>query len=70
MEFYKNYFFTFKNSKTSKGLKIQAQLDYREYEKGREVDEEDFKNIGIVRAEFHGEWNYTISPMRRIEISL
>jgi hypothetical protein len=58
------------NTKTSKGLKIQAQLDYREYEKGREVDEEDFKSIGIVRAKFHGEWNYTISPMRRIEIAL
>ena len=58
------------NTKTSKGLKIQAQLDYREYEKGREVDEEDFKSIGIVLAKFHGEWNYTISPMRKIEIAL
>lgn len=58
------------NTKTSKGLKIQAQLDYREYEKGKEVDEEDFRSIGIVRAKFHGEWNYTISPMRRIGISL
>ena len=58
------------NTKTSKGLKIQAQLDYREYEKGREIDEADFKSIGIVRATFHGEWNYTISPMSRIEICL
>jgi hypothetical protein len=58
------------NTKTSKGLKIQAQLDYGEYEKGREVDEEDFKSIGIVRAKFHGDWNYTISPMKRIEICL
>ncbi len=56
------------NTKTSNGLKIQAQLDYREYEKDREIDEEDFKSIGILRAEFHGEWNYTISPMRRIGI--
>ena len=58
------------STKTSKGLKIQAQLDYRNYEKGREVDEEDFKSIGIARAKFHGEWNYTISPMEKIVISL
>ena len=35
---------------------------------GRDVDDEDFKSIGIVRAKFHGEWNYTISPMRRVVI--
>ena len=58
------------NTKTSKGLKIQAQLDYREYATGKEVDDEDFKSIGITRAEFHGEWNYTISPMERITICL
>ena len=58
------------NTKTSKGLKIQAQLDCREYAKGKEVDEKDFKSIGIMQAIFHGEWNYTISPMIRIENAL
>jgi hypothetical protein len=37
---------------------------------GYKFDEEDFKSIGIVRAKFHGEWNYTISPMNMIEIYL
>jgi hypothetical protein len=58
------------NTKTTKGLKIQAQIDYREYENGQEVSEEDFQSIGIVRDKFHGEWNYTISPIERVEISL
>ena len=34
------------------------------------VDEDDFKSIGIVRDKLHGEWNYKISPMKRIEIYL
>ena len=58
------------NTKTTKGLKIQAQIDYRKYEQGREIDDEDFKSIGITPNKFHGEWNYTISPVVRIGISL
>jgi len=58
------------STKTTKGLEIQAQIDYREYKKGREVDEKDFKSIGISPHTFHGEWNYTISPTVRIGISL
>ena len=33
---------SFTISSSSKGLKIQAQLDYREYAKGKEVDEKGF----------------------------
>jgi hypothetical protein len=45
-------------------------MDYREYEKGQEVSEDDFQSIGMVRDKFHSEWNYTISPIERVEISL
>jgi hypothetical protein len=48
---------------TTKGLQIKAQIDYREYCKGMEVDDLDFNGIGITRNEFHGEWNYIISPV-------
>ena len=58
------------NTKTTKGLQIEAQIDYRQYEKGREVDQEDFKNIGLVRAKFHGEWNYMIVPIVTVRIAL
>jgi len=50
------------NTKTTKGLQIQAQIDYREYLKGIEVREIDFNSIAITKDVFHGEWNYTISP--------
>jgi Rhodopirellula transposase DDE domain len=57
------------STKTTKGLEIQAQIDYREYRKGRKVDEEDFRSIGITPDKFHGEWNYIISPVIKVTIS-
>lgn len=56
------------STKTTKGLEIQAQIDYREYRKGREVDDEDFNEIAITRDTFHGEWNYVISPVIKVNI--
>ena len=50
--------------------KIKSQIDYRKYEKGREVDDRDFESIGIVLDKFHGEWNYQIEPVMRIGIAL
>lgn len=55
---------------TTKGLKIESQIDYRKYEKGREVSDEDFESMGITREKFHGEWNYRIEPVISIGISL
>jgi len=58
------------NTTTATGLKIKSQIDYRKYEKGREVDDRDFESIGIVLDKFHGEWNYRIEPMVSIGITL
>ena len=57
------------NTTTATGLKINSQIDYRKYEKGREVSDWDFESIGIVRDTFHGEWNYRIEPTVRVNIS-
>ena len=56
------------STKTTKGLEIKAQIDYRDYQKGREVDDEDFDGIAITCDKFHGEWNYRISPAVKIGI--
>ena len=58
------------NTTTTTGLKIESQIDYRRYEKGKEVSDQDFESIGIVLDKFHGEWNYRIEPMVRISVSL
>jgi hypothetical protein len=50
------------NTKTKKGLEIKSMLDENEYEKGIKITDEEIEKINIQKEEFHGEWNYTISP--------
>ena len=47
---------------TSTGLKIYARLDDRVYEKGVEVSDEQLAAVNITRHDWHGDWNYTITP--------
>jgi hypothetical protein len=47
---------------TTTGLKVYAQIDDREYEKGVKVSDEQLANVNITRDTFHGDWNYTITP--------
>jgi len=52
------------NTSTKTGLKIKAVLDENEYEKGIKVTDEEFDKVNIVKDEFHGEWNYKITPQK------
>ena len=47
---------------TDKGLKVRAELDSNVYVKGVAVTAAELAAVNILRHEFHGEWNYTISP--------
>lgn len=47
---------------SSKGLSIRAKLDTSTYPLGVKVSDDEFSALSIQRADFHGEWNYTISP--------
>ena len=49
---------------TKKGLTIRCALDQNQYPAGRKVSDQELKAINITRDDFHGEWNYTISPKR------
>jgi hypothetical protein len=49
---------------TTKGLRIQAALDAGQYPTGVKVSEAEMTSLQIHRAEFHGDWNYTILPHR------
>ncbi len=50
------------NTTTEKGLKIQAELDINLYPKGIKISDKELSKINIKRDDFHGEWNYTMSP--------
>jgi hypothetical protein len=47
---------------TKTGLKVCCELDANLYPKAIKVSDEEMRAINITRDEFHGEWNYTISP--------
>ena len=51
------------NTRTEKGLTVKCELDRGIYEKGITVTDEELSKINIKRDEFHGERNYTISPV-------
>jgi transposase len=48
---------------TRTGLKIQAELDTNVYPKGIQVTDKELEKVQIQKADFHGEWNYTILPL-------
>jgi len=48
------------NTKTRSGLRVQAELDTREYPKGLVISDAQMAQIKIDRNEFHGDWNYCI----------
>jgi hypothetical protein len=50
---------------TETGLKVICELDDRLYPKGVVVSDKELAAVNIVRADFHGEWNYTIKPSNR-----
>jgi hypothetical protein len=50
------------STSTDTGLKVCCEIDGNLYPKGIKVPDEEMQAINISRDEFHGEWNYTISP--------
>lgn len=47
---------------TTKGLKVQCALDSASYPAGIKVENRAMAELNLDRAEFHGEWNYTLKP--------
>ncbi len=50
------------NTTTKTGLRIRAELDTNSYKTGIKVSDEQLALVKIKKDNFHGEWNYTISP--------
>ena len=50
---------------TCTGLSVHCELDTNRYPKAIVVTDEEMDAIDIKRANFHGEWNYTIRPINR-----
>ena len=48
---------------TKTGLTVRCELDSNAYPKGVVVSDQEIAEINITPDAFHGEWNYTISPI-------
>jgi hypothetical protein len=47
---------------TKTGLKVQCELDQNIYPAGIKVANAELATVNLTRHNFHGDWNYTISP--------
>ena len=47
---------------TVQGLALRAELDETLYQTGRKVSDEEMAALSLERCDFHGEWNYLLSP--------
>ena len=47
---------------TETGLRVRCEIDGNLYPRGVKVTKQEMQAISITRHEFHGDWNYTISP--------
>lgn len=52
------------STKTKAGLTVKVRFDKRKYKKGLKVPKKVMEEINILKNDFHGEWNYTISPQK------
>jgi hypothetical protein len=53
------------NTTTGTGLIVKAALDTNHYDTEIKVSDEELAGLQLKRHEFHGEWNYTITPRRK-----
>jgi hypothetical protein len=52
-------------TRTATGLRVRCELDRRAYPKGRTISDEQLASLRLTPHRFHGDWNYTIHPVRR-----
>jgi Rhodopirellula transposase DDE domain len=53
------------NTTTGTGLIVKAALDTNHYDTEIKVSNEELAGLQLKRHEFHGDWNYTITPRRK-----
>jgi len=53
------------STKTETGLKVKCDIDTSQYPTGLKISDEHMDQLRIHPYDFHGEWNYTITPRKR-----
>lgn len=50
------------NTTTKTGLKVRAAADQKSYPTGKRITDDEMEALAITRGDFHGDWNYVITP--------
>jgi hypothetical protein len=50
------------NTRTKTGLKVRSRLDKRVYPLGTKITDAAMAGLALHRHDFHGDWNYTLTP--------
>lgn len=50
---------------TKTGLEVRCGLDTQSYPTGIVVSDDELGQVNLQRSDFHGEWNYSISPRNK-----
>ena len=53
------------STRTKGGLRVRCELDKGRYPKGVTISDEQMARINLHRHRFHGDWNYTIRPVKQ-----
>jgi len=51
---------------TAAGLRVRSEIDHGTYPKGTVLTDQQMDQIRLKRHVFHGDWNYTIHPARKL----
>jgi hypothetical protein len=52
------------STRTTKGLRVKARLDKRQYPTGVGITKTEMKGLALRHDDFHGDWNYVLEPRR------
>ena len=55
---------TLGSTTTQAGLRVRSEIDKRSYPKGVTVSDQQMDQVSLKRHDFHGDWNYTIRPIK------
>jgi DDE family transposase len=50
------------NTRTKTGLKVRSRIDKRVYPLGTKITDAAMADLALHRHDFHGDWNYTLTP--------
>lgn len=53
------------NTKTKAGLRIRTELDRGNYPTGIKISDAELSALNLKQAQFHGDWNYALLPLRK-----